>query len=201
MSHSSRRGMSLVEGMISMGVLVIGILGALQGILFASQQNAVAGRLARATSMAAQIRLGLEAQGRTKLLSATGPIGGSCTAVGSASAALKALTDGLDASTLTGACILDVDALDLPNSASPSNASKLLVGGYNFTENFRGDKGPFRRVVVFLPTGTVDTFAVVVSTPDTGRRVFVKQFVALYNSAATVPGCTTNCGNGSGVDL
>ena len=40
--NNSRRGMSLIEGMMAMAVLVIGILGALQGILFASQQNAVA---------------------------------------------------------------------------------------------------------------------------------------------------------------
>ena len=68
----SHRGMSLIEGMISMAVLVIGILGALQGIMFASQQNGVAARLARASSMAAQVRAGIEAQGFARLLA--GPI-------------------------------------------------------------------------------------------------------------------------------
>ncbi|MBS1153639.1 MAG: putative prepilin-type protein [Myxococcaceae bacterium] len=187
----SRRGMSLVEGMISMAILVIGILGALQGILFASQQNSVAGRLARATSMAAQIRLGLEAQGRTKLLLPAGPIGNSaiCIPVGSASATLKALTDGLDGSLVVGACIVDVDAFD--NGAAQIDK---LVGSYDFPYDYAGGNGPFRRVLVYLPSAAADTFAVIVSTKDTGRRIFVKQMVGLYNSSPTT-------GNGTLVNL
>jgi type II secretory pathway pseudopilin PulG len=184
----SARGMSLIEGMISMGVLVIGILGALQGILFASQQNAVASRLARGTSMAAQIRLGLESQGRTKLLLPAGAIGNGarCIPFASATAALKALTDGL---AVAGSCILDVDAFD-----QTAASIDKLVGAYNFAEDFHGAVGNFRRVVVYLPNASTDAFAVVVSTSDTGRRVFVKQFVALYDSSPTT-------GNGTLVNL
>ncbi len=184
----SARGMSLIEGMISMGVLVIGILGALQGILFASQQNAVASRLARGTSMAAQIRLGLESQGRAKLKLPGGAIGSSsnCIPFASASTPLKALTDGL---AVSGSCILDVDAFD-----KTAPAIDRLVGNYNFAEDFHGALGNFRRVVVYLPNVSTDAFAVIVSTSDTGRRVFVKQFVALYDSSPTT-------GNGTLVNL
>ena len=185
--HSMRRGMSLVEGMISMGVLVIGILGALQGILFASQQNAVASKLARATSMAAQIRLGIESQGRVKLKA--GMLTSSCTAVGSVSATIAGLLDGMAASTVTGACVVDVDAWD--NAAATIDK---LVGNYNFAQDFKGNAGPFRRLIVYLPTATADDFAVIVSVPDTGRRVFVRQFVGLYDSSVAT-------GNGTGVSL
>ena len=170
-----------------MGVLVIGILGALQGILFASQQNAVATRLARATSMAAQIRLGIEAQGRTKLKA--GMLTSSCVAVGAATAAIQALTDGLSGTAVAGACIVDVDAWD----GAAAQIDKL-VAGYDFPNDFKGDSGPFRRIVIYLPTATTDDFAVLVSTPDTGRRIFVRQFVGLYDN-------TVATGNGTGVNL
>lgn len=211
-NKSSHRGMSLVEGMISMGVLVIGILGALQGILFASQQNAVAGRLARSTSMAAQIRLGLESQGRAKLVAGTGVIGNSTTCVPVGSSPVAALADGLNVPVdhdtglaIAGACIVDVDAYDLANVGTPINQ---LVPGYKFAQDFKGDNGPFRRVLVYLPSlgvqanRTADNFAVVVSTPDTGRRIFVRQFVALYDSGpCATPSNPTLTGNGSAVDL
>lgn len=179
--------MSLIEGMISMAVLVIGILGALQGILYASQQNAVAARLARATSMAAQIRMGIESQGRAKLKLGSGAIGNSaiCIPVGT-DAALDALTDGL---AVAGSCTVDVDVFD----AGAAQIDKL-VGNYNFGEDYSGGGAQFRRVVVYLPNTSADAFAVVVSTRETGRRIFVKQFVALYDSSPTT-------GNGTGVNL
>jgi len=183
-TKNSRRGMSLVEGMISMAVLVIGILGALQGILFASQQNAVAGRLARTTSMGAQIRLGLEAQGRAKLVA--GPLANVAVCVPfPATPALVALTDGV---AVAGSCIIDVDAYD--SAAAPIDR---LVGKYDFAADYKAGNGQFRRVAVSLPGTGLNNFAVVVSTPDTGRRIFSKQFVALYDSSPT--------GNQTGVDL
>jgi hypothetical protein len=161
--------------------LAIGILGALQGTLFAAQQNATATKLARATSMAAQIRNGLEAQGYTKLT--TGMVATSCTPVGGASAALKLLTDGLDA---VGNCIIDVDVVD-PGIATVADK---LVSNYDYTHDYLGNNGPYRRVVVYTPgvvlgdgTRTADTYAVVVSVSETGRRIFVKQFAAIYDSS------------------
>jgi Tfp pilus assembly protein PilV len=196
----ARRGMSLIEGMISMAILVVGILGALQGILYASQQNGVAARLARATSMAAQIRFGIEAQGRTKLLAASGPIGSSttCIAAGAGTTqAFKDLTDGLWNTTLAGACIVDVDLWD---STTAATANDRLVPNYNFT-TLAGDYnpgasttgGPFRRMLVYLPNPSADVIVVVVSTPEVGRRVFVRQTVGLYDSSTA--------GNSAGVNL
>ncbi len=190
-NKSARRGMSLIEGMISMGVLAIGILGALQGTIFAAQQNATAAKLARATSMAAQIRIGLEAQGYAKLRA--GLVATSCTPVGGASAAVKKLTDGLDA---VGNCIIDVDVVD-PATATLADR---LVAKYDYANDFRGDEGPFRRLVVFTPgvvlgdgTRLTDTYAVVVSVSEIGRRVFVRQFAAIYDPSTT--------GNSSGLSL
>ncbi len=185
-----RNGMSLIEGMISMAVLVIGILGALQGILFASQQNSVAARLARASSMGAQVRQGLEAQGRAKLASATGIFGDSSTCLPIASAtALLPFTDGVHATGIAGTCIVDLDAFD-----SSAAAADKIVTTYDLTGDYNSGNGLYRRMLVYSPVvGGVDNVAVVVSTRGVGRRIFARQFVGLVDVTVT--------GNGTGVEL
>lgn len=192
--------MSLIEAMIAMGILMIGILGALQGTLHASRQNSLAARVARATSMAAQVRRGLEAQGWAKLTTASGlATATNCTAIGSASAPLRALTDGLDATAVANACIVDLDAFD-----AAAAAADKIVPSYNLAQDYNGGNGPYRRVVVFLPGNTLgrnasaDSFVVVVSSKDATRRVFVRQVVGLYNFG---PATATGTGNGTLVNL
>src|SRR5690242_2118489 len=104
------RGMSLIEGMISMAVLAIGILGAFQGILFASQQNSVASRLARASSMAAQVLQGLEQQGFAAVQNIA--TSASCVSAATAPATLTALTDGIQNTGIPGTCIIDLDLFE-----------------------------------------------------------------------------------------
>lgn len=185
-----RNGMSLIEGMISMAVLVIGILGALQGILFASQQNSMAARLARATSMGAQVRQGLEAQSRAKLASPTGIFGdgSKCLPVASATALLP-YTDGVHATGIAGTCIVDLDAVD-----SAAASADKIVTTYDLTGDYNAGNGMYRRVLVYSPVvGGVDNVAVIVSTRSVGRRIFSKQFVGLVDVSVA--------GNGTGVEL
>ncbi len=185
-----RRGMSLIEGMVSMGVLVVGILGAMQGIMFASQQNSVAARLARASSMGAQVRQGLQQQGRAKLASGTGLFGNAATCLPTASAtALLPFTDGVAGTGIAGTCVVDLDAFD-----ATAAASDKIVTTYDSASDYNGGAGLYRRILVYSPVvGGVDNVAVIVSTKAVGRRIFSKQFVGLIDVTVT--------GNGTGIEL
>ena len=72
--RAPQRGATLIEGMAAAAILAFGISGVFGGLLFASQQNAAANRLSQASAIAAQVRAGLQLQGRARLFADTGPL-------------------------------------------------------------------------------------------------------------------------------
>jgi type II secretory pathway pseudopilin PulG len=62
------RGVTLLEGLISTVILLTGMIGVLQGVAVASQQNAIANRHLRATIIAHELMTAIEQQGRARLL-------------------------------------------------------------------------------------------------------------------------------------
>lgn len=177
--RASQRGATLIEGMAAAAVLALGISGAFAGLILASQQNADARRLAQASAIATQVRAGLQAQGRTRLLAATGPL--SATYCTRTDAAVLALAGGLETFVGPDTCVVDLDAYEAVA------ASELdLVPGYPPEE-----RAAFRRVLVWQREATIDTVAVVVSFSGAGQRRFIRQHVALYNPTS----------NGAGVEL
>jgi hypothetical protein len=191
----ARRGVSLIEGLTASVVLLAGLIGVFQGVIVASRQNSVAGRMQRGAAIASEVREAMEAQGRRRL---TDP-GGVFT---QCSTSIDALTDGL--STLAPTCIVDLDAVD-----GAVTEDKKLVPSYKEDADITGSTARvFRRVIVYWKgtytydgKGNVpDRVTVLVSFRELGRTLFIRQTAALYNSAPQVYGCT-DCGNGAGVDL
>ncbi len=175
--RGAQRGATLIEGMAAAAVLAFGVSGVFGGLIFASQQNAVAIRLSQATAIAAQVRSGLQIQGRNRIFGDEGLLThGRC----SSSADTLELAGGLSA--LPNACVVDLDAYE---SAAADPLLKVVPGYWEDNEKY------YRRVLVWTPDTAVDSVAVVVSFPNAGQRRYVKQFVALYNPAE----------NGAGVEL
>ncbi|AKQ68723.1 putative prepilin-type protein [Myxococcus hansupus] len=175
--RGAQRGATLIEGMAAAAVLAFGVSGVFGGLIFASQQNTAANRLSQATAIAAQVRSGLQIQGRARLFTGAGPLtNGRC----SSAAETLELAGGL--SSLPNACVVDLDAYE---SATPDPLLKVVPGYWE------GGQDYYRRVLVWTPDTAVDSVAVVVSFPNAGQRRYVKQFVALYNPVE----------NGAGVEL
>ncbi|MBZ4414919.1 type II secretion system protein [Myxococcus sp. RHSTA-1-4] len=177
--RAAQRGATLIEGMAAAAVLALGISGAFGGLILASQQNADARRLSHASAIATQVRAGIQAQGRARLLAATGPL--SATSCTRTDANVLALAGGLETFVGPSTCVVDLDAFE--DAAGPELD---LVPGYS-----PEDRDSFRRALVWQHEDTIDTVAVVVSFSSAGQRRFIKQHVALYDPSK----------NGAGVEL
>lgn len=176
------RGATLVEGMAAAGILAVGILGAIQTLLAASQQNVIAARLTRASQIAVATRSGLELA-RYKGLSAPGDLldPANCTTA----PAITALAGGLQA-LAPPPCILDLDALDVlrvPGTEivpgyQPADASPLTTT----------DGDLFRRILVVVAQPGITSLTVVVSFRTGASRTFIRQTTALYDPATNQAG-------------
>ncbi|WP_228530695.1 MULTISPECIES: prepilin cleavage protein [Myxococcaceae] len=163
--------MSLVEALAASAILLVGLAGVLQGVITASHQNALAGRMARAGSVAQQVRAGLEVLGRARV----NALFDTC----SSAPDVLALAGGLEALPAAEAavCVVDLDAHD----DAPTAASPALVPGY-LAEN----RQVFRRVLVRIrPVAAASTeqVAVVVSWRSLAQRQFLPLFIGLYDPA------------------
>lgn len=178
------RGVTLLEGLISSVVLLIGLVGVIQGVLVAALQNSMANRHTRASVIAQEMLGSLERQGRGRLLATSGLLGGaSCTAT--PGAALAPYTGGLETipSTLTGfsACVVDLDTV-----AGSDAAVRALTPGYLTTTEPGDDDDVFTRVVAAYTNATdteITWVGVAVSWREAGRVRTVKRFTALYDTA------------------
>lgn len=167
------RGVSLIEGIAASSVLLFGLLGALQAIIFASRQNSMANRMTRAATLASQVRAGLQAQGRARLVSAQGPLDASrC----SSNATVLAHAGGLESLT-PAPCVVDLDAYE---SAS-AGTNRMIVPSYS-----AADGELYKRVLVHIVDPNqpgLDSIGVVVSWNDAGAQRFAQQFLGLYDPA------------------
>jgi hypothetical protein len=164
--------MSLIEAMTAAAVLGIGILGSFGGMVLASKQNTSAAKLGRADAAASAVRAGLQA--KSYLALNAGPFS-NCTG----SAAVAALTDGLNAMVPAPTCIVDLDNYD----GAVATPTARIVPSYN-----PNDGKVLRRVLVMWNTPAVGpvemrTIAVVVSFNDGLGTRFVRQFVGAYDPA------------------
>ncbi|HET9451112.1 MAG TPA: prepilin cleavage protein [Aggregicoccus sp.] len=168
---SRARGMSLVEALAASAILLIGLTAALQGVLTASRQNAMAGRMARGDSVAQQVRASLESLGRDRVAA----LFADC----ATDAEVLALAGGLQSLPASEAavCVVDLDAHD----DAPTAASPVLVPGY-----LARNRELLRRVLVRIrPVGdtSAEQVAVVVSWRDLAQRQFLPLFLGLYDPA------------------
>jgi hypothetical protein len=163
--------MSLIEALAASAVLLAGLAGILQGVVTASRQNALASRMARAGSVAQQVRSGLESMGRSRV----GALFTTC----ATAADVKALAGGLEAlpSAEASVCVVDLDAHD----AAATAADPAVVAGY-----LAQHRSLFRRVLVRIrPAGetSIEQVAVVVSWRGVTQRQFLPLFIGLYDPA------------------
>lgn len=182
----NRRGVTLLEGMISTVILLTGIVGVLQGILIASQQNAMANRQTRASIIAAELLAAVEAQGRARSLATGGLFDPStCVGYGSLPAAVQPMVGDLNPApaSLTAAspglgwsagnvsrCYIDFDA----------SSFTTLTNGYTASD----DQTYTRIVGVFRNTSNPEVLFVGVNVAwrDGGQLRMVKRMTAIYDT-------------------
>jgi hypothetical protein len=176
----SKRGVSLIEGLMSTVILLVGMVGILQGLAFASIQNSMANRSGRASVIAQQLISAIEQQGRANLVATGGLFGASTcvatipTTVSAFSGELTPLPPSLSSQGFTAAkmCFIDFDA--------SSAAFKSLTPGYTTQ-----DDTTFQRLVVVYQHPTVPDVIYVgvnVGWRDGGQVRIIKRFTALYDT-------------------
>jgi len=175
-----RRGVSLIEGLISTVILLTGMVGVLQGLAIASVQNSMANRHTRASIIAQELMAAIEQQGRARLLGTGGLFAGStCVGVSSLSPATQEFKGDLSPlppslSAFTTNCYVDFDA-------AGATLTKMTPG-YEYDPN---DNKTYTRVVaVYQDPTNADVMYVGVNVgwKDGGRVRIVKRFTAIYNT-------------------
>lgn len=178
-------GVTLLEGMISTVILLTGIIGVLQGLVVATQQNSMANRQTRASVLAAEVLSMVQAQGRANNLAAGGLFATSnCKAFTSLPAAVQnfggdlypvppsftAASPGL-AWPGVSACYVDLDG---------SAGLLALTPGYS-----SADDAIYTRVLaVYQSTGSnpeIMFIGVNIGWRDAGRIRNVKRLSAIYD--------------------
>jgi hypothetical protein len=177
----SRRGVSLIEGMVATLVLLLGVVGVLQGLAIASVQNSMANRHTRASVIAQEVISAIEQQGRARLF-ATTPSAGlftSTNCLGTVPNAVAAFKGELNPvpSALSGAgfsaCYIDFDSLGTGFTA--------LTPAYSAQDNTT-----YSRLIAVYTNSTNSEILYVgvnVGWRDGGRVRVVKRFTALYDTA------------------
>jgi Tfp pilus assembly protein PilV len=180
--RSSRRGVTLIEGLMSTMILLTGMVGVLQGLAVASVQNSMANRHTRASVIAQQLISAIEHQGRARLLG-TGGIFASTNCVSSPGAAAAFQGDlvttpasfaSMGWATVT-TCYVDYDA-----RGAVVPALLALTPGYT-----QQDNDTYTRLVAVYQTSNPEVMYVGVNVGwrDAGRVRIVKRFTAIYDTA------------------
>lgn len=186
--------------MIAATILAIGVTAIIQAILFSTVQNAGAGRVTEAASIAGQVAAGLSRYD-VRQLKETSAFLSSSACLTSPSAELLGFTGGIQAvSSVTNGdtrclggtctstdmtatpCVVDIDAYDATASAAPAN--RRLVTGYDYASRYKASPNPagYKRVAVVFDdsaTSKMVNVTVVVSFLEAGRRKFVRRNVTL----------------------
>jgi hypothetical protein len=182
----SARGVTLLEGLISTVILLTGIVGVLQGVIIASQQNGMANRHTRASIIAQELLTAVEAQGRARNTTASSGLfdGTRCVARTSLPAAVQPFTGSMFPTppsfaasapglgwTSTSVCFINFDA---------ATAFTNLTPGYTTS-----DDAIFTRVIgVFRgPSPEVMFVGVNVGWRDAGRIRSLTRMTAIYDTA------------------
>lgn len=174
------RGTSLIEAMAALVILTIGLLGGLDAVIIASNQNSIASRMAHVSAIATQVRGGLQSQGYARLvhnavLTADASVP---TAPCTSTSTVTILAGGLD--TLAGACVIDLDAYE----QSATGLLDPVTPGYS-----ADDFAHYRRILVQfagVTTGSQQVAVVVsfVRTVPGPPAHFVTQFAIVPSQAS-----------------
>ena len=176
MKTRNARGVTLLEGLIAMVILVTGVVGVFQGVAIASQQNVIADRFTRAAIIGQELSSAVSLRGLGRNTAASGLFSNPlCTGSPSTGLApyvndLTVAATNLNAQGFTTVCYVDVDT-DAPT----------LTPGYSTDD----DTQFTRALAVYTNPGNPDFVyvGVVVSWRATGRVMSTKRFVALYDTS------------------
>lgn len=176
----AQRGVTLLEGLMSSLILLLGLVGVLSGIIVASRQNSNANKMTRAGAIAGAVRAGLSTQGGVALNAAGGLFAGCGSGTGVA--ALGEYLDGLESIGDYELCVKDLDTFD-----AGAAANRTITPGYGANSE---DRSLYRRVVVRYrdpSSGRVIGASVVVSWLELVgapvRRAH-RQYVAFYDASS-----------------
>ncbi|MDP3154765.1 MAG: prepilin-type N-terminal cleavage/methylation domain-containing protein [Archangium sp.] len=175
--RTSRRGVTLIEGLISTVILLVGMVGVLQGLTIASVQNSMANRHTRASIIAQELMASIEQQGRARLLTASTGLfmGGQCPTTNPLPTFQGDLPYTTSALALQGytPCYVDFDAPANSVFHSMTPGYKLNVDGTTYK----------RLIAVYRSTNPeVMYVAVNVGWKDGGQVRVVKRFTAIYDT-------------------
>ncbi|QRK08381.1 hypothetical protein JQX13_52155 [Archangium violaceum] len=172
--------------MVASVVFLIGLVGVFQGIMVASEQNAMANHVNRASGIASQVRMALDSLGHDRVIGVPAGNGGLLSGDCNPGADVQALAGGMenldpdDGENWNIRCIFDLDAYE--QNVAPG---ARLLPGYS-----EADAGRFRRVLVWVSRldavsqVRIDEVAIVVSWKEMGRRRFVRQIIGFYDASA-----------------
>lgn len=171
------RGATLLEAMIAAAILVLGLAGALSGIMVASRQNAMASKMSRSSAYASQIRELMQLRGVAWLKGTNGPLKADhCTTDAAVTAYLGKLAD-----TLTSTdCLIDLDAFE----QAQTNPSLRLMPGYPDNDETRG----LRRLLLHRTFADRDEVTIIVGWNELGLRRIQTQLLVLYNPTVNQTG-------------
>jgi Tfp pilus assembly protein PilV len=182
---------TLIEGMIASLVMLVGMVGVLQGILFASQQNTRAQRQLRATLIANETLTSMRNVGFSRLTATGGLLGNTSWCQASPSTAFQPYTLGFHAAVPAGVTgSYSVCTVDLDTVAAGNATIKALTPSYVSTAALGEDDDLFTRAVVFYKNtapaadanSAINYVTVVVSWRSLGELKSVTQTTALYDT-------------------
>lgn len=185
----TRRGVTLIEGMVATMILLIGLVGIFQGMIVASSQNASANKRTRAASIAAELTSAAEMYGRTNTV---GLVTLSSVPTGAATpantnlmssrheAAFKSIFDPVAA---TGVTL----KYYFPDSTNPGTLPVNALQSRTPAFTAEDDK-VFQRMVATYTANGVTYVMVAVAWNDTGFVKTVTRTTAFYDSTANLTG-------------
>lgn len=192
MSVRAPRGVTLIEGLMASMVLLVGMVGVLQGVLFASQQNTFAQRQLRASLIANETLTALRTVGWSRLNHTTGIFQANCMA--SVPTAFVPFTKGLHAAVPPNVPgTFSICTVDLDTVAAGNPTVRAMTAGYQMNDAtvFGEEDDLFTRVLIAYrntaaanaPNSAVNYVTVVVSWRALGEVKSVVQSTALYDPA------------------
>jgi len=183
-TRPSRRGVTLIEGMIATVILLVGMVGIFQGMLIASVQNSMANRRTKATGLASELLASIDRKGyawvNNLACSTTAP-----TTLGPSGSTVPYVTNKVQG---TFAPYPSVCYIDVEKGGTQGLPIQALTPSFN---NSPTDSLQFRRLVTIYrgaPASSADYYGVIyvavsVEWREGGSARVVEKLTALNDTA------------------
>lgn len=169
----NQRGVSLLEGMMASLVLLFGLVGVLNGVIFAMRQNSTATKMVRAGAIATRVRASLTNQGAERVRANTS---GSCTTGLFSDTTQQQYLDGFTAASVSGYTLCAMNLGNFEDSSTPATTVDSSTRAH--------DREVFQVMLVRFDNSTTNRtegVTIIVSWLDGLTRRSHSQYVAFYD--------------------